>query len=668
MRLRLLLLPVVLAASLMSGVARAAVSDPIDPTVPVAAASWGTDRIDLFAKGTDGALKHKVYNGRWSAWESLGGAITSGPAAVSWGPGRIDVFARGTDGSVQHKAYANGTWSGWANLGGVIVGEPAVTSWGPNHLDVYVRGTTNALHHKGHNGSAWQTSWTNLGGTLTSSPTAASWAQGRIDVFARGGGNALHHRWYTGGNWSAWENLGGVLTSAPAVQSGGSGFLDVYARVANNAVSHKSFGFGQWAGWENLGGTFATAPAVSKWGGSHLDVFARGTDGTLQQRTWHGIFGWAPAWQVLPDAASTVPVPAYSRTVAVQASPVTGALVGALEYAYVDNIGRIVHGRQPDPGNANTVQWTVISGSEAFAGPPGLVEQPNKRVQVSALHASGDVWARAQTGQGAATWTGWIDQGGQLTGAVTVARQTDDAGNIVALAVDSAGAAWYLTQSNVAGPYGTWRSLGVTGLVGTLTAVAGRDGLQLFGVDTAGAVRTATLSPAGTVSAWTDLAGVGLTGSPAVVVYPGYRMRIFARAADGTVVTKAQDAALTWSAAWSAVGAQMTEGSPAAVLSPQSGRTEILARGTDGGIYSTGETTQGSGVWRDWMPVLQGGDVAATDPTALTYADGAGQRWAFVFRTPDQQSRLYTVDTGPGLLAVGGGPRFQAARLPAPPR
>ncbi len=30
-------------------------------------------------------------------WESLGGVLTSKPSVVSWGPNRLDVFALGTD-------------------------------------------------------------------------------------------------------------------------------------------------------------------------------------------------------------------------------------------------------------------------------------------------------------------------------------------------------------------------------------------------------------------------------------------------------------------------------------------------------------------------------------------------------------------------------------------
>lgn len=645
--------------------AGAAVSDPIDPTVPMGVASWGSERLDLFAKGIDGTLKHKVYNGRWSGWESLGGAITSGPSAVSWGPGRIDVVARGVGGDVQQTSYSNGTWAAWRSLGGVIKNEPSITSWGINHLDVYVRGGGDAVYHKGYSGS-WQASWTSIGGVAASSPAAVSWGSGRIDVFIRGTDNAMYHRWYSNGAWSGstWQNLGGILSSAPAGFSFRSGHLDMFARGAGNGIHHRWYSTTSgWSAWTSLGGSMATAPTVADWSGTRADVFARGTDQTLQHTYFSG--DWQ-SWRAESDATPNLPVPQYSPTVAMQASPPAGALIGSLEYAYVDNLGRIVSGHQPDPANAASVQWTVISGNDAFRGPAGLVEQPDGRLQVSAQHTQSDVLVRAQTTKGASSWTPWVDQGGAMGGPVAVARQSD--GSVLLLALDSTGRPWYLTQSNVAGPYATWRSLGTVTLAGSLTAVLGQNGLQLFGMDTGGAVLTATLHATGTVTAWSNLGGAGFTGKLAVLVYPGYRMRVFARAADGTLVTKSQDGSLVWPVDWSPVGGQIAAGSPAAILSPLSGKTEVLVRGADGNVFSTGETTQGSGIWRNWTPVLQGADVAATDPTMLSYHDGAGLRWAFLFRTVDQQSRLYTVETNLAALSTQDqGSAFHAKVLPAPP-
>src|ERR1700680_4012568 len=60
----------------------------------------------------------------WSAWESLGGVIFSGPAVASWASGRLDCFAKGTDNALWHKWY-DGSWHNWESLGGTIDDNPA---------------------------------------------------------------------------------------------------------------------------------------------------------------------------------------------------------------------------------------------------------------------------------------------------------------------------------------------------------------------------------------------------------------------------------------------------------------------------------------------------------------------------------------------------------------
>ncbi|MGK3985906.1 hypothetical protein WME99_22855 [Sorangium sp. So ce136] len=248
-----------------------------------AVSSWGSGRLDVFARGADNALWHKWFQGSWSGWESLGGSITSDPAAVSWSNGRIDVFARGTDNSLQHKWFQGG-WSTWESLGGTLTSGPAVSSWGSGRLDVFARGTDNSLQHKSFQ-SSWS-AWESLGGSLTSDPAAVSWSNGRIDVFARGTDNGLTHKYFQG-SWSSWESLGGVLTSAPGVSSWGSGRLDVFARGGDNALWHKWYQ-GGWADWEWLGGNLTASPDAVSWGNGRIDVFARGTDNSLTHSWFDG--------------------------------------------------------------------------------------------------------------------------------------------------------------------------------------------------------------------------------------------------------------------------------------------------------------------------------------------------------------------------------------------
>jgi hypothetical protein len=177
-------------------------------------------RLDAFGRNASNHLVHRWYAfGAWSAWEDLGGTLTSAPTAVSSAPGQIDVFGRGGSNQLLHRSYSGGRWSAWESLGGTLSSAPDVASWGNGRLDVFVRGSGNQVFHRWYSNGRWSTGWENLGGPLLSGPAAASWGPGRIDVLGRGGSGQLLHRWFSGGRWSgtatAWENLGGTLADDP---------------------------------------------------------------------------------------------------------------------------------------------------------------------------------------------------------------------------------------------------------------------------------------------------------------------------------------------------------------------------------------------------------------------------------------------------------------------
>lgn len=71
------------------------------------AVSWGDDRIDVFGIGTKSELLHNWYScGKWhapSGWEDLGGVCIGKPKAVSARDGRLDIFVKGMDSSMYHK-------------------------------------------------------------------------------------------------------------------------------------------------------------------------------------------------------------------------------------------------------------------------------------------------------------------------------------------------------------------------------------------------------------------------------------------------------------------------------------------------------------------------------------------------------------------------------------
>jgi hypothetical protein len=84
----------------------------------------------------------------WGGWESLGGLLISPPEAVSWGPNRLDVFAVGTDHALWHRWWDGSSWGGWESLGGILESPPEAVSWSANRLDIFAMGTDSAMWHR----------------------------------------------------------------------------------------------------------------------------------------------------------------------------------------------------------------------------------------------------------------------------------------------------------------------------------------------------------------------------------------------------------------------------------------------------------------------------------------------------------------------------------------
>ncbi len=358
-------------------------------------------------------------------------------------------------------------------------------------------------------------------------------------------------------------------------------------------------------------------------------------------------------------AATPVPLESYTPNTVMQASD------GKLEIAYTDNIGRLVHGRT-DPADINNAQWTVISGQEAFTGTPSLSAHSDGRVVVTAHNTSGSVWQRNQSAVGGADWGNWINLAGAMRQHPVTGKTPS--GLMTQFAVDADGKPWYRIQQRANVDFMGWTPLAGTGFSGPFSAVTVRDGIQLFGRKTDGTLATALFKEGGTLSAWTSLGVQAVAGTPSVIVYPGYRVRVFAADASGNVLTTAQSAEGGAYGAWETVPGITAQGSPSAVISPLTGLTEVVVRGADGYVHGTGETTQGSGEWRAWKQ--ESYETSATDPTAFTYTNPTGPTWAYTFRTADNQTRIYQVQQSSSLSAMraaADAPTFRGAELPAPP-
>ena len=270
--------------------------------------SWGLNRLDCFARGTDRALWHRWWNGAsWGGWESLGGIILEAPKCVSWGPNRLDCFARGADSAMWHRWWDGAAWRGWESLGGTILEAPECVSWGPNRIDCLARGTNRAMFHRWWDGTAWR-GWESLGGVILEEPECVSWGPNRIDCFARGTNRAMFHRWWNGSSWNGWENLGGVILEKPECVSWGPNRIDCFARGTNAAMFHRWWNGSSWGGWENLGGVILEQPSCTSWAANRIDCFARGTNRAMFHRWWNGSRwgGWESLGGVILEQPSCV--------------------------------------------------------------------------------------------------------------------------------------------------------------------------------------------------------------------------------------------------------------------------------------------------------------------------------------------------------------------------
>ena len=249
------------------------------------ATSWGANRIDVVARGTDSACYHRWWDGaNWQGWESLGGSLQGAPAICSWAAGRLDIFVVGTDHRLYHKWFQGG-WSGWENLGGLLSSDPCAVSWGPNRIDVFARGMDSAMWHLWWDGNHWA-GWESQGGVCDSAPAVSSWAANRLDCFVKGTDSSLYHKWWNGSAWSGWENLHGYVGGDPGAESWGPNRIDVFYPGASFHMMHKWWNGSTWSGEEDLGGVLSSGVGVSSWAAGRLDCFVEGTDSAMYHK-WY---------------------------------------------------------------------------------------------------------------------------------------------------------------------------------------------------------------------------------------------------------------------------------------------------------------------------------------------------------------------------------------------
>lgn len=255
--------------------------------------TWGAGRLDAFAIGTDGTLRHAFFNQNvpgstccWSNWENFGGpgaAPGAGVDAVSWGVNRIDAVFRGRNGSVWHWFFDNGG-TGFEDLNMQTNFDPGISSWGPGNVDIFATGTDSQLKHKAFR-NGWY-NWENLGGVLTAGIDAVSWGVNRIDMVSRNSSSTMVHKTWDG-SWSQWTARGGSIVGTPTITTRAFGHFDILGQQSDGSLGKRSYDQAWELDWGSVGGgNVGAEPDATTWSPGRIDVVSRNTSTGMIQHAF----------------------------------------------------------------------------------------------------------------------------------------------------------------------------------------------------------------------------------------------------------------------------------------------------------------------------------------------------------------------------------------------
>ena len=146
----------------------------ISPPTPVSIAEG---RVDIFGIAPDQTVMYNTYqssNNKWTGWKQLGSRrfVSSISAVVPKGTNHIELWGLGLDGALWHRGYDGTHWPvDWDSHKGRFISAPAVISPSVGVYDVFAIGTDGALKHARHieTPDSWKPAyrgWNSLGGSL----------------------------------------------------------------------------------------------------------------------------------------------------------------------------------------------------------------------------------------------------------------------------------------------------------------------------------------------------------------------------------------------------------------------------------------------------------------------------------------------------------------------
>jgi hypothetical protein len=116
-----------------------------------AAVSKEPGTIDVFGRAPNDSMVNWYFDGtKWNGpGYTVGGVLTSDPDVATPAVGQLDVYIRGTDGALWHRWWSGSSWGNWESLGGFIKegAGPTAVSKGTGEVDVFAQAPNNSLLH-----------------------------------------------------------------------------------------------------------------------------------------------------------------------------------------------------------------------------------------------------------------------------------------------------------------------------------------------------------------------------------------------------------------------------------------------------------------------------------------------------------------------------------------
>jgi hypothetical protein len=287
------------------------------------AVAWGEGKIQVVGRNFDGSVVQVAFdrNANWAGWANLDGPkITGGPAIASWGPNRLDIFAQ-SGGALWHKWFDSHKWSDWENMTTVtshadpIRSDPAAVSWEKDRIDIfYLDENDNLWQRFFHFRSGWQKpipisqdSRGNRLGPFQGRPAVTSRSPNKLDIIIGDAGNqTLTHimfdnsigRGFIKGPTIKAPNtdtrVDFRLGGDPAVVARNTEKIDVFIKdypgehqVDRMSIVPTSNRYSAWEATGPLGPNIASCITASSWAPNRLDIFAASPTSGSDRELFH---------------------------------------------------------------------------------------------------------------------------------------------------------------------------------------------------------------------------------------------------------------------------------------------------------------------------------------------------------------------------------------------